>query len=56
MRDVAFYFRKAGISDLDLADVVIGGEGLSVTHVSPYNFLDITLTRRYVGDSTSRLG
>ena len=38
MRDVAFYFRKktgiAKLKDSGIADVLLGGEGLSVRHLS----------------------
>jgi len=38
MRDVAFYYRKktgiAKIKDSGIADVLLGGEGLSVRHLS----------------------
>jgi hypothetical protein len=37
MRDVAFYFRKKGgipkLTDSGLADVLLGGHGLTVRHV-----------------------
>ena len=47
MRDVAFYFRKKSgfpkISDSGLADVLLGGQGLTVSDVLQYSWtIDLT--------------